>query len=241
MRAMRVVVFFTLVILLAAGSSFAQPTTVSLKFDDVGPGNQIGGEYAYPYNFYIAGSHTLTPLICDTYGNSISFGQSWNANVASLVNGTGYFGNQGGEMKNYEAAAILFYEIAQSGTVGAGIGNLAIWDLFEPSQASTNAAWNTIYSGSTTVGQEVANLIAAADMMTAAQTKAFYNQFFVYTPVAGFPNDGHSPQEFLGFNSNGTPLAPGALPEPASLALLGSGILSLGVTLRGRLNRRRVL
>jgi hypothetical protein len=42
------------VLLLLAGPTFAQ--TVNLELVNVGPGNQIGGDYTYPYNFAINGS-----------------------------------------------------------------------------------------------------------------------------------------------------------------------------------------
>ena len=76
---------------LLVGQTFAN-STAQLTFVNVGPGNIAPtGVYAYPYNFSINGSTTLTPMMCDSYNNHISFGESWTASVHSILQG-GMFG-----------------------------------------------------------------------------------------------------------------------------------------------------
>jgi len=88
---------------LFVGQAFAN-STVNLTFVNVGPGNVAPtGVYAYPYNFSINGSTTLTPMMCDAFNNHISFGESWTANVHSILQG-GMFGTTGQALLDYKAA-----------------------------------------------------------------------------------------------------------------------------------------
>src|SRR5208282_4659721 len=63
-----------------------------------------GGVNTYPYYFSINHSAPVA-LICDSYDNDIQIGETWKANVTSLVNGTGLFGNQ---LMDYKAAGLIF-------------------------------------------------------------------------------------------------------------------------------------
>lgn len=209
--------FSLLTVLLFAGSSLAG-TVDTLTFENVGPGNQIGGVYTYPYYFSINGSSTLTPLICDTYFNEISFGQSWQANVTNLASGQNYFM----PIKDYEAAAILFSEIL-NGSVTPQDGNVAIWALF--------AGTGNGIGGFTPADQ---TLINKALGNTANQSLAFYSQFNVFTPTSGGAGKG-GPQEFIGYTPNGSGINPiFSAPEPAGLPLLASGLVVLAGVLRNR-------
>lgn len=227
MRSTRALLFSMLVALCLTGSSFAG--TVGMTFENVGPGNQIGGEYTYPYYFSINGSSSLTPLICDTYSNSISFGQSWQANLSSLPpNGTGMWSGLPNATQYYEASAILFSEMLNH-TVVAGqavtsiTGNLAIWALFDGGRS--NSGW-TPYE-QTLIDQ-------ALRLAAYGQSAAFYSQFQVYTPVGASPGNG--PQEFIGC-TNGT-CSGIALSEPASLPILGSGLMMFAGLLHWTTRRR---
>lgn len=214
-----------LTVLTLCGASFAG--TVSLTFENVGPGNQVGGEYTYPYYFSINGSSTLTPLLCDTYSNSITWGESWKANATPLTADQGLWMNEPNALKNYEAAAIIFSWIL-NGTVPSGqvtpggvSGNLAVWALFDGGRG--NSGW--VPADQTLVNQALA--------LTGSQSLAFYAQFTVYTPIPGTQSTGGTAQEFIGCNGGGTCLqAAPMLPEPASFPVLGIGILALAGVLR---------
>jgi len=84
-RVCRIGLFASLTLCFFLGA-FAN-SAVNLSFVNVGPGNTAGGAYAYPYNFSINGSGTLTPMMCDAYNNHINFGESWTADVHSIPQG----------------------------------------------------------------------------------------------------------------------------------------------------------
>jgi hypothetical protein len=90
--------------------------TVTLTLESVG-GNTSVGVYAYPYYLSIDGSLTLTPLMCLSYYNEISFGESWTANVLPITT-----------VPELEAAWLL--NDAQVNPANASDDNLAAWSLF---------------------------------------------------------------------------------------------------------------
>ena len=119
------------------GQAFAN-STVNLTFVNVGPGNTAGGVYAYPYNFSINGSTTLTPMMCDAYNNHIEFGESWTANEHSILQG-GMFGTSGQALMDYKAAGLIFLSVL-NGTVSGSLGNEAVWALFSGNIPGSNDA-----------------------------------------------------------------------------------------------------
>ena len=128
-----------------AGQAFAN-STANLTFVNVGPGNVAPtGVYAYPYNFSISGNTTLTPMMCDAYDNHISFGESWTANVHSILQG-GMFGNSGQALLDYKAAGLIFLSVLE-GHLNAALGNAAVWEMFSgQNNGSSEAAVQAIMS-----------------------------------------------------------------------------------------------
>ena len=72
-------------------SSALAGSVVNMKLTSVG-GNNAGGVYTYPYNFSINGAAPV-PLICDSYDNGVIVGETWQANVTSLLSGKGLYGS----------------------------------------------------------------------------------------------------------------------------------------------------
>jgi hypothetical protein len=195
---------------LCTGSALAN--SVKMQLTGVG-GNNAGGVYTYPYYFSINGKAPV-PLICDSYDNQVVIGETWQANVTSLLSGKGLFGNQ---LLDYKAAGLIFKGIL-NGTISSNAGNFAIWGLF-----STNAQNSSYFQSSGAAGIESTYLALAQTDPNSA-----YNGLVLYTPITGTQSWGGTPQEYIGYNP---------VPEPGTITLFGSGLLSLAGMMKRKLGK----
>lgn len=204
MRTLRSVGLFLFVLAmmsLCASSALAN-STVDMKLTNVG-GNSAGGVYTYPYYLSVNGGASVA-MICDTYDNEVTVGESWKAQAVGLLSGSGLFGNQ---LVDYKAAGLIFKSILQ-GTLSVNVGNFALWGLF-----STNAHNNSYFQSSGAAAVEQHYLALAGG----APDNAF-NGLVLYTPIMGTQSANGMPQEYIGYST---------VPEPGTLMLLGTGMLSL--------------
>ena len=185
----------------------ANSTTVNMTF--LYPGTNVsGGYYTYPYYFSVNGGKA-TAMMCDSFNNHISGGESWTANVSGLLSGKGLFGNN---IMDYKAAGIIFLGV-MNGTYSAQVGNWAVWNLFSKG-ITTNSA--------------VLALDAQALLMARYAPSREFKGLALYTPVGGSPGNG--PQEFIGYRG-----ASLATPEPGSLLLLSTGLIGIAGLVRRKL------
>jgi hypothetical protein len=186
------------------GNAYAD--TVTLTFESVG-GQSSGNDYVYPYNFSINGSSTLTPLMCLSFTQDISQGESWQATVDPVLGNT-----------EYEEAAYIFSLAAAPGASQTTIADAqwANWELFDPGASSS-------LPGSVNQADVTTILDNAATYVLNNPDSSLYSNLEVFVPVAGSQPWGDvTPQIFIGDSP---------APEPGTLVLLGTGLLGLAASL----------
>ena len=68
-----------LAMLLVTCAGLASAGTYTLQFNQA-EGNNLGGEYTYPYQFTINGDSGYN-LFCDTFNHTITNGEQWSASA----------------------------------------------------------------------------------------------------------------------------------------------------------------
>jgi hypothetical protein len=214
-----------LVGLLVVCVGLANAGSVSLQFN--GPqGNNLGGEYTYPYQFSINSDGNTYNLMCDSFDHHISDGEQWTANAllvtnlnASNVSGLRY-PNAG--VTGYLEAAYLFNEAVTAYKNGNSLAaselNWAVWDMMMKVDLSQSALSP---SNEAAVQAFIAGAIAAGPGLKPGQ----FVGDVIYTPT-DLSTDG--PQEFFGSNAL-------VVSEPTSLSVLGSGLFAFGMLIRRKL------
>ena len=214
-----------LVVLLVSCVGLASAGTYSMQFNGPG-GNNLGGQYTYPYQFSINGDGNTYSLMCDTFDRHISNGDQWTASALSVTSLTA--SNVGGlqypglGVTGYLEAAYLFNEAVAASKNGNGLAasqiNWAVWDLMMKSDLSQSSLSPTDEAA---VQAYLAGAIAAGPGLNPGQ----FIGDVIYTPTN---QTAAGPQEFFGFN---TPV----LSEPGSLSVLGSGLFAFGLLIRRKL------
>ena len=180
----------------------------TVKLVGVGGANQ-GGVYVAPY-FLKVNNSALLNVMCDDYLHDVTIGESWTATIVPFSDiSSGRFwdpADPATSLHEYEMAFWLFDEW-QSHPSQAGNINFALLAIFDPAVIG-HSGW--------TIGPN-AKLNSASSWLYAAEhfNGSFdYSSFYLVVPT-DLSQTG--PQEYIG-----------RTPEPAALALVGTGFVALG-------------
>ncbi len=171
-----------------------------MRFAGLGGENQ-NGEYTYPYFLTIENGPQI-PAICDDFYHQSNVGDTWQANITSLVSGD-LSQTRFGILTEYQEAGYLLMQANDGDQPEWGNINFAIWKIFNPS----------VDMGPTPPGtlgpQYWYNLAQTTDL-----SKVNFSSVMIVTPLDAHGDTGV--QEFLYLT-----------PEPGTLMLIAGGITGL--------------
>jgi len=222
-----------LILLFSPGSAFAG--TLNVTFVSSGT-MTMGGVYVGPYTINVSnnGVGQNITVICDDAVDLVHNGESWEATSSTIASGlagakwagvtigANVDGNSSAvtltKVQEYEAiqylAQLMIANLSNRTTVGEI--QWAIWDLTDPGlikQSNGSEKWGNL-----------SKYLAGIDGYIQAGINndgGSASQLVIYTPV---PGSNPMPQEYVQVT-----------PEPASLTLLGCGLLVIGGLLRKKL------
>jgi hypothetical protein len=183
----------------------------------------------YPYVFDVTIGSTTTDnvdLSCLSYNREVTIGESWQVTTTNLKGFSGSIDGSSATQLDEDAYLDSLYNSVYASNSEI---QYAIWDILDPSGVASQ------------LDNTSKQLVTDAENFAAKNpdTAAFYSQFTLFTPTwneTGWTKG--EPQEFMEFTpiqGLGAPPPAGVTPEPASLVLLGTGLIGSVLIMRRRL------
>lgn len=213
----------------------AHADTASMDLTSAGS-NVYGGVYIGPYTATITPSGsstgTVTPVICDDFGDESYVPETWTANVSNesaVASNSSIlrFGSQSNYIALYNEASWLAVALTQNVGNNAEVDAIqaAIWNILDPADVASNTFGFTLPGGSTctttnSIDQAACWQKAATAAEGANTTMGEFSNVTIYsfasctTTVSSPCSTTNPPQEFMVVNT----------PEPSTLLMLALGI-----------------
>jgi PEP-CTERM motif len=203
---------FLSVISLATLSLTAAAKADTLQF--TGATVASGPDYIYPYQFSVNNSAASTSLMCVDFDREIYVGESWTATASTVTAASSTL--------LQEEAFLFNQDLTNPGSYSGSDYQYAVWALGDLSGVQA--------SGMDSSNVQALDALAIAAVSQGTDAAAYLDgQYTAYTAVNGSQPAGDGlPQDFLGVSP---------VPEPGSLALLGTGVLGLAGVVRRKLAR----
>jgi hypothetical protein len=189
--------------------------------------NPVDGIYVGPYYATVNGVAN-TPVICDDFSDEVYINESWGAISPSptIANPSGaVFASQANSGQEYDAMAFLaeqLFALSPSDPTYSGDAaklQYAIWDIFDPGDVSA-------YLKPIDPSLLASAISDATGALGGTYTSGEFSDLSILTPDLGTqPSADGRPQEFIV-----------KTPEPGTFALLGIGLLMLGILARRKYN-----
>lgn len=208
MRFSKALIIAFAALVLIAGVAAQADTTVSMTLVGVGGAHQ-NGVYVAPYLFQFTPTGPKIGMMCDDFTHEDHVPETYTALVSNIsdLSQTRFFATYG--LQGYKEVFWLYDQYLAHPSEAGNI-NFAVWAVFYPN-LYTDPTLKAKYWNS-----------AEQAWLTAAQTADLshydFSGFLVYTPL-----DPTTPQEMIT-----------KTPEPASMVLFGSGLVTLAGLIRKR-------